>query len=324
MKDTAILLLNFGGPETNDDVKPFLMRLFNDPNVLSGMPRWLAWILARIIVFLKTKQSKRMYAMIGGGSPQRYWTERQAGLLQERLRSRGQDAKVWIGMNYAPPFIEDTLRAMRTHEYKRIVVLALFPQFSTTTTGSCLNNLRRALHQLNWQPELVCIEKWHDEPKYIELVREQLAAVCESLPLTQTHVLFSAHSLPMKIIAKGDPYPQHIEQTVKGAATKLSHNWSLAFQSRNGPLPWLGPHIDDEIKRLAREGIRNLVVVPVSFVSDHIETLYELDIEYAKISEQAGIIDYRRVPTFNDDPRFADVLADVITKYTTAPHAGPN
>lgn len=288
-KNTAILLLNFGGPETNDDVKPFLLRLFSDPDVLKGVPRWLAWFLARLIVFLKAKESKKAYALIGGGSPQRFWTEKQAALLQTHLQERGATERVWIGMNYAAPFIADTLKEMTTHNYERLVVLALFPQFSTTTTGSCLNNLKSALKKLNWNPELVVVEKWHDHASYVDLVRDQIAKTCEGLPLEETHVLFSAHSLPMKIINDGDPYPKHIDETVAQTASELTHNWSLAFQSRNGPLPWLGPHIDDEIKRLAQEGIKNLVVVPVSFVSDHIETLYELDILYAELSQQVGI-----------------------------------
>lgn len=322
MKNTAILLLNFGGPETNADVKPFLLRLFSDPNVLKGVPRWLAWFLARLIVFLKAKESKKTYAMIGGGSPQRYWTEKQAKLLQERLASGGRTEKVWIGMNYTAPFIEDTLREMQRENYERIIVVSLFPQFSTTTTGSCLSNLRDALRKLKWEPELVCVEQWHDQDSYTSLVRDQIAKTIGDLPVAETHVLFSAHSLPMKIINEGDPYPRHVDETVRETASDLKHNWSLAFQSRNGPLPWLGPHIDDEIKRLAGQGVRNLIVVPVSFVSDHIETLYELDILYADLSKAVGITDYRRVPTFNDDPRFAEVLSHVVAKHSM--HAGTN
>jgi len=313
----GVALLNFGGPWTLDDVKPFLYRLFVNPSVLVGVPAPLRQLLAFTIAQVKGPSSIRSYQSIGGCSPQLKWTRMQAEGLQNLL---DDSVRIEIGMRSAEPSIEDALRRLKDWGAQRVVLLPLFPQFSTTTTGTCFEEARAALRRLDWNPLVHEITNWPDNEPYARLLRrtvDEVVAEAEAergASADPIHILFSAHSLPLKIVKLGDPYPSDIERTIKAVTRGLKHTWSLCFQSRNGKLPWLEPYLEDEIKRLAKEGVRRLVVVPVSFVSDHIQTLFELDQLYADLAREHGITHYHRARTFNGDPEFPRVLRSVLTE----------
>lgn len=323
MMKTGIALLNFGGPWTLGDVKPFLYRLFANPSVLVGVPAPLRQLVAFAIAQVKGPSSVESYRLIGGGSPQLSWTEEQARGLRGLLGGSGDGGprdrvRVEIGMRSAEPSIECALRRLKEWGAGRLVVLPLFPQFSTTTTGTCLEEARGALRRLRWSPPTYEVRNWPDHPGYARLLRR---TVDEALGRAERerggsddviHVLFSAHSLPLKIVERGDPYPQDVRRTVEAVAEGLGHPWSLCFQSRNGRMPWLQPYTEDELTRLAREGVRRVVVVPVSFVSDHIETLYELDVLYRDHALERGVTHYYRARAFNGDPAFAAVLRSIL------------
>ncbi|HEX8890984.1 MAG TPA: ferrochelatase [Pyrinomonadaceae bacterium] len=314
---TGVALLNFGGPWTLRDVKPFLYRLFVNPSVLVGVPAPLRQLLAFTISQVKGHSSIRSYESIGGGSPQLKWTQAQAAGLQNLL---GDSVRIEIGMRSAEPSIESALRRLKAWGAQELILLPLFPHYSTTTSGTCFDEARAALKRLAWSPRVREIVNWPDHEGYARLLRrtvDDAVAEAESERGTDTgpiHILFSAHSLPLKIVKLGDPYPADIERTIKAVTGGLNHRWSLCFQSRNGKLPWLEPYLEDEIKRLAEEGIRRLVVVPVSFVSDHIETLFELDQLYADLAREHGVTHYHRARTFNDDPEFPRVLHSILAE----------
>jgi ferrochelatase len=313
----GVVLLNFGGPWTLDDVKPFLYRLFVNPAVLVGVPAPLRQLLAFTISQVKGRSSIRSYESIGGGSPQLKWTEMQAAGLQNLL---DDSLRIEIGMRSAEPSIEHALRQLRDWGAHRLILLPLFPHFSTTTSGTCFEEARAALKRLDWHPFVREIAHWPDHEGYARLLRrtvDEVVAEAEAERGAQRdpiHILFSAHSLPLKIVKRGDPYPSDIERTIKAVTDGLNHPWTLCFQSRNGKLPWLEPYLEDEIRRLGGEGVRRLVVVPVSFVSDHIETLFELDQLYADLARAHGITHYHRARTFNDDPEFPRVLRSILSE----------
>jgi ferrochelatase len=318
---TGILLLNFGGPWTLKDVKPFLYRLFANKSVLVGVPTPLRQFLAFTIAQVKGPSSIKCYELIGGSSPQLRWTETQAaGLRGLFTNGQSERVRVEIGMRSAAPTIEEALRRLKDWGAEQLILLPLFPHFSTTTTGTCLQEAQDSLHRLSWQPVVHEVTNWPDHPAYTALLRR---TVDEAIARAEAeredkrepvHVLFSAHSLPLKIVRRGDPYLADVQRTIAAVTKDLHTAWSLCFQSRNGPVPWLEPYTEDEIKRLANTGVRRLVVVPVSFVSDHIETLYELDGLYAALARRHGITHYYRARAFNGDPAFPKVLRAILAE----------
>jgi protoporphyrin/coproporphyrin ferrochelatase len=309
----GVLLLNFGGPRTPQEVKPFLYELFADPSILVGIPTPFRQMLAWIIAQAKSDSSIKAYEAIGGGSPQLQWTKAQADGLGVLL---GDEAKIAIGMRASSPRIEEGLKELQSWGAEELVLLPLFPQYSTTTTGCCLREVRRLLLKWRWNPRVYEITRWPDHVSYIRLLRQILDEAIKKAQAEavgeEIHVLLSAHSLPIKIVKRGDPYPGDIQKTVQALTKGLLTPWSLAFQSRNGSLPWLEPYTEHEIIRLGTAGIKNLVVVPISFVSDHIETLWELDLIYAKLARKSGIQRYYRARSFNGDPLFTEVLRALI------------
>ena len=312
----GILMLNFGGPWTLRKVRPFLYRLFSNPRVLVGIPSPLRQLLALMITLVKGPSSIRSYRSIGGGSPQLRWTETQAEGLRGLLDS--DSIRVEIGMRSADPTIATALRRLQSWGANEVILLPLFPQFSTTTTGTCFDEVSAVLEGLDWKPQLRAINNWPDHPLYIQLLRQTTDEAVAAAEASRNgnegpvHVLFSAHSLPLKIVKLGDPYPAQVKQTVEAVTLGLKQPWSLAYQSRNGRLPWLEPYLDDELKHLGRQGVSNVVVVPISFVSDHIETLFELDQLYADVAKQHGIANYNRARCFNGDGMFSQVLYSIV------------
>jgi ferrochelatase len=312
----GILMLNFGGPWTLADVRPFLYRLFVNPRVLVGIPSPFRQLLAFTIAQVKGPSSVRSYRAIGGSSPQLKWTAIQAEGLRSLLDRHFM--RVEIGMRSADPSIATALRQFKFWNATDLVLLPLFPQFSTTTTGTCFDEVRAVLSDLNWKPRVREITSWPDHPLYIQLLRQTVhEAVVDAGRRgngDSIHILFSAHSLPMKIVKLGDPYKEEVERTIQAITPGLMHSWSLAYQSRNGRLPWLQPYLEDELKRLGKAGVSNIVVVPISFVSDHIETLFELDQLYPRVAKEHGITHYHRARCFNDDPIFSQLLYSLLTK----------
>lgn len=311
-------MLNFGGPWTLSDVKPFLYRLFANKSVLVGVPSPLRQMLAFMIAQVKGPSSREGYKSIGGGSPQLKWTSIQAEGL--RNLARRSDVKIEFGMRSAEPSIEVALERLRLWGAEKLVLLPLFPQYSTTTTGTCFEEVGDALKRLHWFPEVHQILKWPDHPFYIELLQATLNEALAEADSEQNgndlpvHIIFSAHSLPLKIVERGDPYPEDVQRTVRALTRDLQQPWSVAFQSRNGKLPWLQPYLEDELKRLGKERVQKVVIVPISFVSDHIETLFELDQLYAELAKECGITQYKRARCFNADPRFPRILHSLLSE----------
>ena len=315
----GVLVFNLGGPETLRDVKPFLYRLFSDPEIIRIKFTPLRKFVAYTIATLRRKKSEGYYAQIGGGSPIRRLTEDQAHALQEELNRRGCDAQTFVGMCAAPPFLEEAIDKVVASGARRLVILPLFPQFSTTTTGSgfpVLQRLMAARPQFK-SIDVLWVREWFDHPVYIEAFAQAIQRELDkSGSSDKIHILFSAHSIPESYVRQGDPYLVQTEKSVELIMARLrqkgyANTHQLSFQSKVGPQKWLSPMTSDTIVQLGEQGMRDVLVVPISFVSEHSETLYELDILYKKTAADAGITNFRRVPALNSDPTFISALADI-------------
>jgi len=303
----AIILFNLGGPDALDAVQPFLRNLFSDPAIIS-LPAWLRLPLARLIAARRTPKARAIYEKIGGGSPILGQTEAQARALEEALGSE-HEWRGYVCMRYWHPMTERVVQSVKRFAPDRIVLLPLYPQFSTTTTASSFDAWKKAA---DFKTPTVEIESYPTEPGFIrasvELVKQGLAEAGDG----PKRVLFSAHGLPEKVIKRGDPYQRQVEQTAAAIAGHLDGvDWSVCYQSRVGPLKWIGPPTESEIRRAASDG-KSIVLYPLSFVSEHSETLVELDIEYRHLAEQAGVPKYVRVPTVGTHPQFIHGLANLV------------
>jgi ferrochelatase len=313
----GVLLFNLGGPETLQDIRPFLYNLFSDPEIIRIKSDLLRKMLARFIATVREGKSKRLYRQIGGGSPLRKITEAQAAALSSALSFRGFSAQVYIGMRCWKPSIDDAVEQILRDRITRLVILPLFPQFSVTTTGSCLKHFQSLDRKLGLSSkmETATIRYWYDEPRYVEsmadLIRESVNLFSGSGDDT-IWLLYSAHSIPERYVREGDPYLEQTKQSVTLINARLGNQYPslLAFQSKVGPVKWLGPATPDVLGRLGRSGRTRVLAVPVSFVSDHIETLQEIDISYSKLAAKSGIREFHRVPSLNLYPKFIDALAD--------------
>ncbi|NOY54167.1 MAG: ferrochelatase [Deltaproteobacteria bacterium] len=312
----AVILLNLGGPGTLDEVRPFLMRLFSDREIIR-LP--LQPLFSRLIVCFRLKNVLDNYRKIGGGSPILKITQQQGEALQDRLRRSGIDASVRIAMRYTSPTASEVVAEIEREEADKVIALPLYPHYSRTTTGSSLNDLDRAFEKAGIRKEYTAVRSWCDHPAYLDVlaskVREGLADFPEECR-DEVEVVFSAHALPQRMIDEGDPYLSEIEKTVRGVVERvdgISHH--LAFQSRSGPVKWMRPGTEEVIDRLAAAGKKALLMVPVSFVSDHIETLYEIDMLYRDRAKERGITEYRRTESINIDPEFINVLARIVEEH---------
>jgi protoporphyrin/coproporphyrin ferrochelatase len=313
----GVLLLNLGGPETLEDVRPFLFNLFSDPDIIRLPFRFMQKPLAWFISTQRFKKSSGYYAQIGGGSPLRKITDQQAQALETELGDRGVAAKVYVAMRYWHPFTEEAIEQIQSDGIRQLVVLPLYPQFSISTTGSSLNRLNQLIRQngmKSLRSSVIC--SWQDQVDYIQslagMVREELAKFSNQSPESTT-IVFSAHSVPVSYIEAGDPYLEYTRQTVEKVMQHLgARPHTLSFQSKVGPVKWLRPSTEEAIRRLADEGAKQLLLVPISFVSEHIETLYELDILYKGVADEVGIHEYRRVPALNCRPDFIGALANLV------------
>jgi len=351
MKRAGILLLNLGGPDSLDAVRPFLYNLFSDREIIrlgpSSMQKPLAWLIAT----LRSKKTERYYNMIGGKSPILAITRAQANALEGALNRKSEKEsdksnpplppfsnggnggitnrkphhdiggafKVYIGMRYWQPFIDDVLFEMHKDGIEKVIALSLYPQYSVTTSGSSARRVDRVA--ADYPMDIFHISSWHDHPLYIEALADVIKKGVESFLASSSsphpssaddiHLLFSAHSLPRKIIDEGDPYEQQTIETVQKVVKKVPLKWHLSYQSKSGPVKWLEPSTEEKLKDLAHDGVKNILVVPVSFVSDHIETLYEIDILYKTMAEKLGM-NLRRTDSLNTHPLFIKALEDMI------------
>ena len=314
---TGILLLNLGGPATPEAIRPFLIKLFSDREIikLPGGPL-LQPLFARLIARSRLKGVVENYAKIGGASPILKLTIAQAVGLEQRLVRRGRNVTVGIAMRYTTPTSCEALISMRDAGVDRLIALTLYPHYSKATTGSSLNELRRAMARTGIDLPLTTVDRYPTHPAYLDAVAENAKACLGTVPeerRADATVLFSAHSLPKKLIDEGDPYIDEIEACVLGVRERigLDQPWLLSYQSRSGPVEWVGPGTGDVITLMAERNVRDVVVIPIAFVSDHIETLYEIDLLYGDQARELGIDGYRRSESLNDSPRFLDALADL-------------
>ncbi|KAG7163130.1 ferrochelatase, mitochondrial-like [Homarus americanus] len=325
---TGILMLNMGGPRTLDEVHDFLLRLFKDRDIIQlPVQDYMGpWIAKR-----RTPSIQEKYDEIGGGSPIFKWTDIQGKLLCERLDAQCPESaphKHYIGFRYAHPLTEDTLQQMEDDGVENCIAFSQYPQYSCSTTGSSMN----AIHQfyakrseesrMNWS----VIDRWCTNSFLVKCFAENIQKELDQFPKEKqkdVFILFSAHSLPLRQVNRGDPYSAEVGATVQLVMEQLgfSNPYRLVWQSKVGPLPWLSPATDEAIKGLVQRGRRNMILVPIAFTSDHIETLHELDIEYAKdIGEEVGAECIRRCASPNDHPHFIEALVDVVSSHLNTSH----
>ena len=325
MGRVGVLLLNLGGPDELDDVRPFLFNLFSDPEIIRipfpVLQKPLAWVISS----RRVKTSQANYQQIGGGSPLRRITEAQAKALQSQLQQKGQDSQIYIGMRYWHPFTEEAIARIKRDQIERLVILPLYPQFSISTSGSSFRLLERLWQQdpaLN-QIEYTVIPSWYQQPGYLQAMAQLIAQELDQFANPdQVHIFFSAHGVPVSYVEEaGDPYQKEIEDCTHLIMQTLNrpNTHTLAYQSRVGPVEWLKPYTEDAIPELGAQGVEDLLVVPISFVSEHIETLQEIDIEYRELAEESGIHNFRRVPALDTHPVFIDGLADLVVDALKAP-----
>jgi len=321
----GIILLNLGGPDSLQAVRPFLYNLFSDRQIIRLGPSFMQKPLAWLISAIRSKKTEQYYKLVGGKSPILDITKAQAKALEESLNSElttqnsERSFKVFIGMRYWSPFIEDIIPEIYSNGIRKIIALSLYPQYSITTSGSSTSKLKEVL--FNYQMEAVYISSWHAHPMYIEALVDVIKKGIESFAVNakhrtenaepEVHVLFSAHSLPQKIIDEGDPYADQTMETIEEILKRIPLNWHLSYQSKSGPVKWLEPSTENKIRELAGKGVKNLLVVPISFISDHIETLYEIDILYKKLAESLGI-NLKRADSLNTRPAFIKALRDIV------------
>lgn len=310
--DKAVLLLQMGGPDSLDAVKPFLINLFTDREIIKIGPAWLQPILARVIVKKRLAHVENNYSEIGGRSPLRELTQEQAAALEKAL---GGEYRCFVAMRYWRPSTIDALAEIRRAGIKDITALSLYPHYSRATTGSSIKELKRVLSEAGVEFNVRYIDSFYNDSKYIEALAGRIREGLEEFhPLADLELLFSAHSLPQSFIDDGDPYLAQIEETVRLVMRHFDIPHHLSFQSRAGPVKWLEPSTDDMLRSLADGGSKNILVVPLSFVSDHIETLHEIDIEYSKKAWELGFARFARAPSLNSSPRFIDCLASLVRK----------
>ena len=316
MNRRAVVLMNLGGPDSPAAIRPFLYNLFSDPAII-GLPAPLRFPLAKLITARRGKTAEDIYAHLGGGSPLLANTEAQARSLEAEL---GEDYRCFIAMRYWHPLTRETVAEVRAWQPKEIVLLPLYPQFSTTTTASSLRLWQKEAARQGLVIPTRVIRSYPTIPGFIAAVAGLIGKV---LDVTQgpARLLMSAHGLPLKTVRAGDPYPQEIQSTAAAVAEALARpglDWRVCYQSRVGPLAWLGPSVEEELRRAARDKV-GVVVAPISFVSEHSETLVELDRDYRRLAEQYGVSFYRRVPTVGTDARFIAALARLVREALDEP-----
>ncbi|MDI7775824.1 ferrochelatase [Asticcacaulis sp. EMRT-3] len=313
-KRTAVLLFNLGGPHKPEDVRGFLYNLFADRYIIN-LPFGLRQGVAALISSRRAPMARANYALMGGGSPILKETEAQRQALETYIskNTQGMETRVFTGMRYWHPFIAETVREIEAYRSDQIVVLPLYPQFSSTTTLSGFEAFKKA-YRGKAKVHYVCC--YAGNGHFIKAHADAVAAVLKRLSAPENYrILFSAHGLPETIVKRGDPYSEQVEASVARIMAMLNTDveHTICYQSRVGPLKWIGPSTDDTIRQAGRDG-KSVIVVPVAFVSEHIETLVELDIEYGHLAREAGVADYIRVPALGVNGDYIKALNDEVLK----------
>jgi protoporphyrin/coproporphyrin ferrochelatase len=319
---TGIVMMNLGGPETLDDVEPFLLRLFADREIIQ-LPA--QGILGKYIAKRRTPKVRGLYAGIGGGSPILRWTRAQGEGMCTRLDALSPATaphRFYVAFRYTKPFADDALLAMKADGVERAIAFTQYPQWSCSTTGSSVNDLSRALSRtgLDGAFQWSIVDRWGEHPGFVHAMASAVREGLEQYPASERDdvlVLYSAHSLPLSVIDRGDAYPAEVAASVSRVveASGLKNPYLLCYQSDVGPVKWLGAPTEGVIRGLAAQGRKNVMVVPIAFTSDHIETLSEIDIEYAHLAQSLGMTGFRRSPSLNARPDFLDGLASIIVDH---------
>ena len=309
----GVVLFQLGGPDTPQAIEPFLFNLFCDPDIIDfPFARIGRRPLAKLISTTRAKKVQHHYSAIGGASPIRRFTEQQADALQNRLRTGGADAHCFVAMRYWHPFTAEAVEQLRAANCDEVVLLPLYPQYSSTTTGSSLNEWRRLFRD---DVPVQTIETFYRHPRYLDSVVEKLDEALSRFPESACpEIVFSAHSVPVSVIEKGDPYQRQIEETVEMVMQRggWRNRHRLCYQSKVGASKWLQPSLHRTIRDLGEERIREVCVVPISFVSDHVETLGEIDHEARAEATGLGIQQFEMTSGLNDSPTFIAALADLV------------
>ena len=314
----AVVLFQLGGPDSLEAVEPFLENLFRDPDIIDfPFAKITREPLARLIASRRSKKVRAYYERIGGKSPIGELTVFQAQALERELQ-KSVDARVFVAMRYWHPLTQEAVAQIQKEEYREVVLLPLFPQYSMTTTGSSVNEWNRRFRgDKHDHPPVKLIKHFYDHPLYVEAIVDNINGTFKRfgrLDRSEVHLVFSAHGVPAKVIEQGDPYQQHVEATVQlvmeRGGWKSPHH--LCYQSKVGPAAWLKPSLDETLHVLASSGVKHVLVVPITFVTEHLETLHEIDIETRTEAEHLDIQQFEMMPALNDHPTFIRALADLI------------
>jgi ferrochelatase len=314
MARIAVVLMNLGGPDSLEAVRPFLFNLFGDPAILR-LPGFLRLPLAHLFARRRARTAREIYRRLGGKSPLLANTEAQARALEMAL---GPEHRCFVAMRYWHPMSDRTARKVAEWDPDQIVCLPLYPQFSTTTTASSFAAWQSAAARVGLSRPTRTISCYPCEPGFVDAVARLVAPALDAASGVGTHprLLLTAHGLPRRIVRAGDPYPSQVEQTAAAVVAELSRpglDWRICYQSRIGPLKWIGPSTDEEIARAGEDKVP-VVVAPISFVSEHSETLVELDLDYRRLAENAGVAAYHRVATVGVEPAFIGSLATLVNR----------
>jgi ferrochelatase len=316
----GIVLFQLGGPDTLEAIQPFLYNLFCDPDIIDfPFARIGRKPLAKLISTTRARRVQHHYATIGGGSPIRRNTERQAQALEAGLRALGLDARCFVAMRYWHPFTGEAIEKLRAAGCDEVVLLPLYPQYSSTSTGSSLNEWRRLFSD---DLPVYCVENFYRNAAYLDSVAENINQALARFPVPERpEIVFSAHGVPMSVIENGDPYQRQIEETVRllmqGGGWTNSHR--LCYQSKVGASRWLQPSLHHTLRRLSAEGVREVCVVPVAFVSDHVETLAEIDREAREAAYRLGMTQFEMSAGLNDSPKFIAALGQIVQEALVQP-----
>jgi ferrochelatase len=311
----GVVLFQLGGPDSLAAIEPFLYNLFCDPDIIDfPFARIGRKPLAKLISATRSRKVQHHYATIGGASPIRRFTERQARALEAELAELGLEARCFVAMRYWHPFTAEAVAQLRAAACAELVLLPLYPQYSSTTTGSSLNEWRRLFDE---KIPVHCVEYFYQNERYLDSLVEKIDDALARFPVpARTEIVFSAHSVPLAVIAKGDPYQWQIEHTVKLVMNRgdWTNRHRLCYQSKVGASKWLQPSLHRTLKDLAAEHVREVCVVPISFVSDHVETLGEIDHEAREEARRLGISQFEMSNGLNDSPKFIQALSEMVLK----------
>jgi ferrochelatase len=313
LNKTAVVLLNLGGPDSLEAVEPFLYNLFCDPDIF--MIPFGQKTFAKLISSRRAPKVIEEYKLIGGKSPINEWTEIQRNKLEVELRKINSTTDVLVAMRYWIPLTQTIVEKVEAGNYEKIILLPLYPHYSITTTGSSFNEWKR--YYKGEEKKLVLINSYYDHPVYVSAINQRIDEALLSFSeiiRNDVQLVFSAHGTPVSLVKKGDPYSTQIKQTVEAVMKQrnYSHKHHLCYQSKVGPMKWLEPATDTMIEELSNKGNKHLLIIPISFVSDHIETLFELDIEYRHVADKCGIESYVVMKGLNDSQLFIDALKELV------------